>query len=74
MTLYTAERLAEMLGVQKSTVQRLCVPGEVWPHGQRGAQTPGDRGRPGRVHCAPHRPCAQRPGPRTANQLSPPAQ
>ncbi len=31
MTLYTAERLAEMLGVQKSTVQQLVRAGEFGP-------------------------------------------
>ena len=31
MTLYTADRLAEMLGVQKSTVQQLVRAGEFGP-------------------------------------------
>ena len=31
MILYTAERLAEMLGVQKSTVQQLVRAGEFGP-------------------------------------------
>ena len=31
MTLYTAERLAEMLGVRKSTVQQLVRAGEFGP-------------------------------------------
>lgn len=31
MTLYTAERLAEMLGIQRSTVQQLVRAGEFGP-------------------------------------------
>lgn len=33
MTLYTADRLAEMLGIQRSTVQQLVRAGGVWTHG-----------------------------------------
>lgn len=72
MTLYTAERLAEMLGVQKSTVQQLVRAGEFGPtvNVARKHLVTED----GLAEFIARRtgPRAQRPCPRTANQLSPP--
>lgn len=74
MTLYTAERLAEMLGIQRSTVQQLVRAGEFGPTVNVARKHLVTEDGLAGVHCAPHRPRAQRPCPRTANQLSPPAQ
>lgn len=39
MTLYTADRLAEMLGIQRSTVQQLVRAGEFGPRSTWRANT-----------------------------------
>ena len=74
MTLYTADRLAEMLGIQRSTVQQLVRAGEFGPtvNVARKHLVTED----GLAEFIARRtgPAHSGLAPRTANQLSPPAQ
>ena len=65
--------ISESLQMRQNNPESLRMNYDIF-YERRNYHDPLHRRPPGWIHCAPHRPCAQRPCPRTANQLSPPAQ